>query len=54
MQALADRTGGKVIEPTQTTPIEFDWPTQSVSLTPVLAMFGASAIAFGLIIWKVR
>jgi hypothetical protein len=53
MRALAERTGGAVIEPPQTRPIDFAWPKRSVSITSLMACCGAALIGLGLIRWKV-
>jgi hypothetical protein len=52
MDALASATGGGVIEPSQTTPINFGWPTRAVSLTGYLAAAGATLIGAGLVRWR--
>ncbi|HVT88635.1 MAG TPA: vWA domain-containing protein [Tepidisphaeraceae bacterium] len=52
MQQLTGLSGGAVIEPSQTSPIQFNWPQEDVSLASLLATLGAGAIASGLIAWK--
>jgi len=54
MQRLAERTGGKVILPNQTWPIDFRWPLRKLSLLPILCTAGGAMIALGLIVWKLR
>ena len=49
---LASRTGGAVIPPTKTTPIQFDFPTRAVSLTSWTAAAGALLLAAGLVRWR--
>ncbi len=53
MRALADQTGGEIIEPDRVTPIEF--PRQSSRSTPLtapLAILGAAMIAGALVRWR--
>ncbi|MCY2955007.1 MAG: VWA domain-containing protein [Planctomycetota bacterium] len=52
MKELARRSGGRMIPPTQTKAIEFDWPTRDVPLTSWLATAGAMLIAGGLLRWR--
>jgi hypothetical protein len=54
MQALASATGGRVIEPTQTSPIDFAWPIRIISLMPWLALAGAALLGLGLARWKAK
>jgi hypothetical protein len=54
MQQLAGMSGGRVIETTQTTPIDFGWPPKRVPITPWIATAGGVCMAFGLILWKRR
>jgi LPXTG-motif cell wall-anchored protein len=54
LSALADATGGRVIPPTQTTPIAFDWPKKDLPLTPWLAAAGAAILAGAMLAWKRR
>ena len=54
MQKLAELTGGEVIEPTDDRPIDFRWPTRTLSLAPWLAALGALAIAGALVVWRRR
>ena len=49
MDALARATGGAVIEPAQTAPIDFRWPTRRVPLAACLAAAGAVFVAAGLV-----
>jgi hypothetical protein len=52
MRELAARTGGQVVPPMQTTPVQFDFPTRPVSLTSWLAAAGALLLAAGLVRWR--
>jgi hypothetical protein len=52
LQALADSSGGKLIAPTQTTPIDFNWPPVPHPLTPWLSGAGAILLAAGLVAMK--
>ena len=54
MKQLAAQTGGAVIEPSQTTPIDFRWPPRIVSLVSILSISGAVFIGLGLILWKLQ
>ena len=49
LRALAERTGGRVIEPTDTSPIQFTWPRRRVNLSSILAATGALLVAAGLV-----
>jgi hypothetical protein len=49
MHALADRTGGQVIDIRQATPIHFHWPESELPLDGYLATLGALLIAMALI-----
>lgn len=51
-ERLVERTGGRIIDATQITPIDLPRPTREISLTPWLASIAAGLIAFGLIHWK--
>ena len=53
MDKLARRTGGAVILPTQTTPIDITWPTRRAPVTSPLAFAGAAVIGLALI-WMRR
>jgi hypothetical protein len=52
MRELASRSGGAVIPPNQSKPIDIHWPLRQVSMTPELAIAGAMFIGFGLITWR--
>jgi len=52
LQTLASKTGGMVIPPTRTTPVEFDSPRREYFLTSCAALIGAVLISTGLILWK--
>jgi hypothetical protein len=54
MQRLAQQSGGAVIEPSQTTPIDIDWPRRRVSLTGVFVAVGILVMAGGLVVWRLR
>jgi hypothetical protein len=52
MRKLAEQSGGAVIEPSQTSPIDVIAAKKPVNLTTVLALIGSLCIAGGLIGWK--
>ena len=52
LAALADRTGGRVVEPTETAPLTFPGPPRRTPLGPPLAAAGAAAVAAGLVRWR--
>lgn len=52
MQELARRTGGQVIAPNRSGPLDIRWPTLSLALTSYLAAAGAALIALSLGWWK--
>lgn len=52
MRELAARTGGAVLPPTQTTPLEFEFAARRVSLTSWAAAVAALLLAAGLIRWR--
>ena len=52
MIELARRSGGGVIEPEQSKPIDFRWPIRLIPLTPWLAIAGAIALGAGLVRWR--
>jgi hypothetical protein len=52
LEALARRNGGAVIEPTQMSTIDFNWPSQDVPLLSWFATGGALLIALGLLCWR--
>jgi hypothetical protein len=52
MEELAHRTGGQVIAPRQTWPIDFRWPAKVMPISSILAVLGAAFIAVGLGWWK--
>ncbi|HEX2973338.1 MAG TPA: VWA domain-containing protein [Tepidisphaeraceae bacterium] len=54
MQELAHRTGGAVIPPSQTKPIDFHWPRRDVPLTSYLSALGALFLAAGFLHWRLR
>jgi hypothetical protein len=54
MQALASATGGRVIEPAQTSRIDFAWSVRTISLMPWLAVAGAASLGLGLARWKAK
>jgi hypothetical protein len=50
LEALATASGGRVIAPTETSPIDFDWPPRHIPITPWLAALGSLLIAAGLVL----
>jgi hypothetical protein len=52
MTALAASSGGAVIEPSHTTPLDFRRATRPVPLATALAALGAACIAAGLVRWR--
>lgn len=52
MRELASRSGGAVIPPNQSRPIDIHWPPRRVSMVPELALAGAVFIGLGLIAWR--
>ena len=52
MRELAERTGGAVVEPSQTGPLRLPPGTRDVPLTSPLAVAAATLIALGLIWWR--
>jgi len=52
MDELAKMTGGRVIEPGDSGPIDFHWPTRSYSLSPWLAAMGAVLVGVALLRWR--
>lgn len=54
MNELARRSGGAVIPPNQSRPIDIRWPPRRVSMAPELAMAGALFIGMGLMAWRRR
>jgi hypothetical protein len=54
MEKLARRSGGQVVPPRQTWPIDFRWPSRAMPLGSVLAVIGASLVALGLGWWKLK
>ena len=52
MTELARRSGGAVIPPAQSKPIEIHWPKRNVSLVPELALLAALCIGSGLVAWR--
>lgn len=52
MRQLAERSGGRVIEPNETTPISVRWPPRQVDLTSMTATVGAALVALGVIWWR--
>jgi hypothetical protein len=54
LESLAKTSGGQVIDPTQTGPIQFNWPRRPYRLTSWLCVCGAVCLAAGLLIWQRR
>ncbi|HEV7302272.1 MAG TPA: vWA domain-containing protein [Tepidisphaeraceae bacterium] len=52
MRALAERTGGAVVNPAVVTPLDLPRDANRVSLTPPLAMLGGFFVATALIAWR--
>lgn len=52
MRELAGRSGGGVITPDQTRPIDIRWPAHAVPLKSPLSAAGALCIALGLVRWR--
>lgn len=52
MDELARRSGGQVVAPEQTTPLDIHWPPHPTPLTSPLAMAAGLLIALGLIWWR--
>ena len=51
--ALAARSGGAVIEPTQHEPIEFPDTRQITSMMAVFAIMGFVLVGLALVVWRV-
>ena len=54
LNSLATDTGGKLISPSQTTPIQFNWPRRRYPLTSLFAACGAAFLGVGLTGWKLE
>jgi hypothetical protein len=52
MHELASRSGGAVIPPDQSRPIDIHWPPRRGPMTSQLAIAGALFIGLGLIVWR--
>lgn len=52
MERIARDTGGAVIEPARTRPIDFHWPVRTVRLSVYAALAGAALVSAGLIRWR--
>jgi hypothetical protein len=52
LRELARATGGAVIEPGQSTPIDFHWPVQRTPLVTPCCVVGALLIGAGLLRWR--
>ncbi|MDB5320667.1 MAG: hypothetical protein JWN40_2298, partial [Phycisphaerales bacterium] len=52
MRTLAERTGGRVIDPGWVRPIDFPFPKREVALAPWLALGAAGVVGLGLIRWR--
>lgn len=52
LRALATRTGGQVIDPTQTSPIDFPWPSRATPLAPWLAILSALCACAACVVWR--
>jgi hypothetical protein len=51
-RALAARTGGRVIDPAWTKPLELPFPPRAIPLAPWLALTAAAALSVGLARWR--
>jgi hypothetical protein len=54
MARLAQRSGGEVIAPDRTSPIDIRWPRPPMPLTSPLAIAGAALIGLGLAWWRLH
>ena len=54
MRQLAERTGGRVIEPSDNRPITMRWPQRQVRVDAYLALAGAVLLAAGLVYCRLR
>jgi hypothetical protein len=52
MTELAQRTGGRVIEPQSTSRLDFHWPRRNFDLTSWLAAGGALLLAAAVVRWR--
>ncbi len=52
LRALADNTGGAIIEPDDPRPIDFHWPVRNVPLAPWLALAGFAFLAAGYLLTR--
>jgi hypothetical protein len=52
MRTLANRTGGKVIDPAWQKPVDITFPRRDLELSPWLALAAACALALGLTRWR--
>jgi hypothetical protein len=53
LRRLAERTGGRVIEPGDARPIDFDWARRRTPLAAPLASAAAVCIGLGLLVWRI-
>lgn len=54
MEELARRTGGQVVAPNRSGPLDIRWPRSSIPLASYLAAAGAALIALGLGWWRLH
>ena len=54
MKELARRSGGRVIAPDISRPLEIHWPRRAMPLTSILACAGALFVALGLVWWRLH
>lgn len=54
LAALADRSGGRIIDPGATRAIDFHWPRRDVLLRRWLAIGGGLLLALSLVVWRAR
>lgn len=52
LRELARISGGRVVEPAETGPLQLRWPGRDVNLSSWLAMAGAVLVALGLVWWR--
>lgn len=52
LERLATQTGGQILSPAETRPIDFRWPARRVPVTSIFAILGALALGAALVDWK--
>jgi hypothetical protein len=53
MRRLASQTGGRVIDPAWTKPLDMPFPTREVALTPLLTLAGGVLLVAALVRWRI-